>query len=185
MSRFTTAREVFDAFPTAHDDIEADPNDDPPLQFLKGLAKSATPEDAIAFCAYLLPRREAVWWACQSVRALGGASNGGEEKVLAAAEAWVREPEDEQRTAALELGMEGDRSAPTTWAALAAAWAGGSLVLGDQPVPAPPHLTAKAVRAAVLTALARVSVKERADRLRACLDGGMRLAGEEAPRGRR
>ena len=58
-------------------------------------------------------------------------------------------------------------------------------VLGDQPVPAPPHLTAKAVRAAVLTALARVSVKERADRLRACLDGGMRLAGEEAPRGRR
>jgi hypothetical protein len=118
------------------------------------------------------------------VRALGAASNKDEEKILAIAEAWVHEPEEEQRTAALESGMEGDRSAPTTWAALAAAWAGGSLVLGDQPVPAPPHLTAKAVRAAVLTALARVNVRERAERLKACLDGGMRLAAGEAPRGR-
>ena len=58
----------------------------------------------------------------------------------------MREPEDEQRRAALALGMDGDRNAPTTWSALAAAWSGGSMAAGEHAVPAPPHLTAKAVR---------------------------------------
>jgi hypothetical protein len=74
--------------------------------------------------------------------------------------------------------MAGDRGAPTTWVALAAAWSGGSLTAPDQPpAPAPPHLTPKAVRAAVLTALARISVKQRRDRLAACMDEGLKLAG--------
>lgn len=177
--RFTTAREVFEAFPAARDDIEAQPTDDPPLVFMTALAASPTPEDAIAFCAYLLPRRAAVWWTCQCVRALIPSPTSEEEAALAAAEDWVREPEEHRRRAALAIGMQGDRRAPTTWAALAAAWSGGSMTDGEQPAPSPPHLTAKAARAAVLTALARVGAKERALRLRACLDGGLKLAGDE------
>jgi hypothetical protein len=146
--------------------------------FLRGLLKSDTPEDAVAFCAYLLPRREAVWWACQCVRSLMAARSPAEEEALAAAESWVREPEEGRRRTALDLGSNGDRSAPTTWAALAAAWSGGSMTPPDQPpAPCPPHLTAKAVRAAVLTSLARVPVRERAERLNACLEEGIRLAG--------
>jgi hypothetical protein len=185
MSRFTTARDVFDAFPAAHDDIEAEPTDDPPLVFLRGLVASPTPENGVTFCAYLLPRREAVWWACQCVRALNAIRGEAEEAALEAAEAWVREPEEGLRRAALELGGSGDQSAPSTWLAYAAAWSGGSMTTGDPPVPAPPHLTAKAVRAAVLMALARVPVKQRRESLGACLKEGMRLAGEEAAPARR
>jgi hypothetical protein len=179
--RFATARDLFEAFPTALDDIEVKPSDQPALDFLNALLASQTPENAVAFCAYLLPRREAVWWACQCVRALIPSREPAEENALRAAEAWVGEPEEELRRQALEIGMQGDRAAPTTWVALAAAWSGGSLTPPDQPpAPAPAHLTPKAVRAAVLTALARISVKQRRDRLAACLHEGMKLAGGAA-----
>lgn len=175
--RFTTARDVFDAFPAARDDIDAEPTDDGPLAYLRTLMDSETPEDAVAFCAYLLPRRESVWWACQCVRSLNSPRKPPEEDALAAAESWVREPEEEHRQRALQLGTLNERSAPTTWLALAAAWSGGSMMLEDQPVVlSPAHLTAKAVRAAVLTALARIPVKQRRDRMNDCLEQGLRLA---------
>ena len=176
--RFATARDLFDTFPTALDDIEVEPTEQPPLDFMRSLMASATPENAVAFCAYMLPRREAVWWACQCVRSLIPAREPAEEAALKAAEAWVGEPEEELRRRALDIGMSGNRGAPTTWLALAAAWSGGSLTPPDQPpAPSPAHLTPKAVRAAVLTALARISVKQRRDRLAACMDEGLKLAG--------
>ncbi len=181
--RFATAREVFEAFPTARDDIQAAPDDEAPLAFARRLSESPTPEDAISFCAYLLPRREAVWWACQCLRRLLPHPGSEEEAALSAAEAWVREPEEGRRRAALALGMQGDRRSAATWAVLAAAWSGGSMTDGGHPVPAPPHLTAKAARAAVLTALARVGARERASRLKACLEGGLQLLSDE-PAGR-
>jgi hypothetical protein len=177
--RFTTAQDVFEAFPSARDDIDVPPTEEPPLTFLKSLKDSDTPEDAVAFCAYLLPRREAVWWACQSVKALHTSRTSAENEALAAAEEWVREPEEERRQAALRLGYMSERSAPTTWLAFAAAWSGGSMTMGDDPpVPAAPNLTAKAVRAAVLTALARVPVKQRREKLDGCLAEGTRLAND-------
>jgi hypothetical protein len=181
MSRFATAQDVFEAFPAARDDLDATPTAEPPLVFLNGLMRSDTPEDAVAFSAYLLPRREAVWWACQCVRSLQPSRSAEEDAALAAAETWVREPEEARRRTALNLGSNSDRSAPTTWAALAAGWSGGSMTPPDQPpAPCPPHLTAKAVRAAVLTALARIPVKQRAERLNACLEEALRLAGGDA-----
>ena len=95
--RFTTARELFEAFPTARDDIGAEPTDEGPWAFLKTLLASPTPEDAIAFCAYLLPRREAVWWACQCVRVLAPPRDEAEQAALDTAETWVREPEESRR----------------------------------------------------------------------------------------
>ncbi len=185
--RFTTAAQVFEAFPAARADIEATPTQDAPLAFLRSLAASATPEDAIAFCAYVLPRREAVWWACQCVRGLIPARSEAEEAGLAAAEAWVREPEEERRVQALRLGMGADRGLPTTWLALAAAWSGGSMTPPEDgvAVPAPPHLTAQAARAAVLIALARIGARERAASLATCLDGGLKLAGGRPETGAR
>ena len=70
--RFSTARQVFEAFATAANDIETPPTSDDPLVFLRALLDGPTPEDAVSFCAYLLPRREAVWWACQCLRQIGG-----------------------------------------------------------------------------------------------------------------
>jgi hypothetical protein len=177
--RFATAREVFEAFPVSRDDIEAAPSDEPPQLFVKALLDSATPEDAIGFSAYMLPRREAVWWACQCLRAIDPMPPAEEAVAIQFAEAWVREPEEHRRRAALEIGERSDDNAPATWAALAAAWSGGNMMREGQPVQAPPHLTAKAARAAVLIALARVGAREREARLRACIESALRLVSDE------
>jgi hypothetical protein len=174
--RFATARDVFEAFPSAARDLRAAPTGEPPLAFARSLAQGPTPEDALGFCAYLLPRREAVWWSCQCVRCLTPQPAENELKGLQAAEAWVKAPQDEVRRAALEVGMAGDRNAAATWCALAAGWSGGTMPAAGHPVPVPPHLTAKAVRIAVLTALARVSAGDRAARIGECLEGAVRLA---------
>jgi hypothetical protein len=182
MSRlpFATARDVFDAFPRATEDIKAPPTDDPPLTYIQSLAATETPEDAIAFCAYLLPRREAVWWACQCVRSLDPSPPRGELAALEAAEAWVMEPEEHRRRAALQLGLAGDRRAPASCLALAAGWSGGTVMLSDDAAaPAPSDMTAKMARAAVLAALARIGAKDRATHLKACIEAALRLAGDD------
>jgi hypothetical protein len=174
--RFVTAREVFTAFPSLAGDMTAAPADTDPLAFLRELADSPTPEDAVSFCAYLLPRREAVWWACQCVRMLAAIRAPDDERLLGLAELWVRTPEEDTRVEALHAGMAADKTSAATWTALAAAWSGGMIHMSEGGgVPTQPHLTAKAARAAVLMALARVPARERAAKLNLCLEGGQRL----------
>jgi len=174
--RFATARDVFVAFPAARDDIGAEPTDEPPLAFLLSLAAGETPEDALGFFAYVLPRREVVWWACQCMRVLLPSPAAEDQAALCAAEDWAREPEEHRRRLALRLGIDGDRRSPTSWVALAAGWSGGyAAPAGHGSVAPEPHMTARAIRVAVLTALARVGARERAARLKACLDTGLPL----------
>jgi len=174
--KFLTARDVLIAFPTLADDIEARPDDSEPLAFVRKLAQSETPEDSLSFFAYLAPRREAVWWACRCLQSLAVPDGGA----LAAAMAWVREPEEPHRLKALECAEAGNDNDPTTWAAFGAGWSGGNIAGGEQPpIAAPPHLTAKAVRASVLIAVSRAPFKERRQRLERCLDEAMRVANDD------
>jgi hypothetical protein len=180
MIRFATAQDLFEAFPTAAQDVDAEPNDQPSLRYLQDLAEGDEPKRAVAFCAYLLPRREAVWWGCRSVRRLMPSQSAAELRLMQAAESWIEVPEEEQRIAALELGTNSNPNWASTWLALAAGWSGGNMVLGVQtPSPAPPQQTARAVRAAVLTAASRVAPQERVESLRACIEDGGRIAREE------
>ena len=176
--RFTSAMQVFEAFPTARGDIEQQPADIHPLAFVQQLEASSMPEDAIGFCAYLLPRREAVHWACQCIRAIHPGLDAEDERLLAAAERWVAVPEEDNRRQALEAGIAAVNAGPAAWSALAAGWSGGSLV-GEphQPVPPPPHITAQLVRAAVLTSLAVVPPKQRRDYLGGAVRVAVGLAG--------
>jgi len=174
--RFNTAQEVYDAFPTAHEDISVQPTKDEPLRFMSSLLASATPEDAITFCAYMLPRREAVWWAHQCVVLNGTEIAPEEQDLVNTAENWVREPEEDNRRKALVAGMNARFKTPGAWVALAAGWSGGSMAIdAEYPVPAPAHLTAKAASAAVLGALARVDTARRSEFLKAYADGGINL----------
>ena len=66
--RFPTVSDLYGAFPTAKDDVGTDPGNEPPLTFLQSLVEKESWDKAVSFCAYLLPRREAVWWGCQSLR---------------------------------------------------------------------------------------------------------------------
>jgi hypothetical protein len=173
--RFAFAQEVFAAFPTAYEDIKAKPAQEPPLVFLRSLVKGPVPEDAITFCAYLLPRREAVWWASQCVRALIGAPTEYDETAIKAAEDWVVEPEEPKRRAALQIGMTGNRKAASTWVALAAAWSGGSLVVSEYGgPPAPPQLTAKAATGALMLAL--LNKPDRVAEITRCIERGIQIA---------
>jgi hypothetical protein len=174
--RFSTARQVFEAFETAADDIRTAPGDEEPLVFLNALVKGPTPEDAISFCAYLLPRREAVWWACQCLRQIEDSLSPVEDDLIGTAEAWVKDPDEPTRQAASEAAGSAPRQSPATWVAFGAAWSGGSITgPGNPPVPPPPYATAQAVRAAVLTALANVNWRERRDYLNASVMSALKL----------
>jgi hypothetical protein len=171
--RFSTARDVFDAFPTACEDIATQPNNKSPLIFLRELVKGPTPDDAIPFCAYLLPRREAVWWASQSVRALLDKPTANDEAALTAAEAWFRKPEELNRRKALEIGTTANQRAASTWVALAAAWSGGSMISSGGPA-APPQLTAQAAFTAIRIALG--GKPDRIGCIAQCVERGVRIA---------
>jgi hypothetical protein len=116
------------------------------------------------------------------VRRLAGTLLPDEEEAVAkAAEAWVAAPEEERRVTALELGTGSDYSWPSTWLALAAGWSGGNIALGLEGAmaPPPPQQTARAVRAALAAAVARLAPDERRDRLRTCVEAGIRIAADE------
>jgi hypothetical protein len=175
--RFASARALFETFPKAYDHIATEPDDQPPLDFLNSLAGRGKFEEALAFCAYLLPRREAVWWACGSVRVLAGDLAGRPVEGLLRAEAWAREPDEERRLAAYEFAIEGDSDDPMMWLALATAWTGGSLSpAAPRAAPVPQHLTAVAVRVALLLLLRHLDGTQRTTRGRACVESGAQLA---------
>jgi hypothetical protein len=147
---------------------------------LRALVRDGRLKQAAAFCAYLLPRREAVWWGCRSFKAMTSKIPADEAHVLKAAEAWVGVPEEEQRIAALELGMRSNPNWPSTWLALAAGWSGGNILLGMQATAqAPPQQTARAVRAALLTAVAYLAPAARNSGLLACVEDGIRIADDQ------
>ncbi len=175
--RFATARALYETFPEVSEKIGIPPTDQFPIEFLKDLTSKGKLDEAVAFCAYLLPRREAVWWACSCTRASLGEIPHDRSACLLAAEAWVYNPDDERRKAALELGTKGDSNDPLTWLALAAGWSGGLLVtLPNLPVPAPTYMTARAARIAVLLGAAKTGKHQRAARLQACIAEGIKLA---------
>lgn len=175
--RFATARALFETFPQTVTKLSVGPTDDAPVTFLRNLSASEKLEDAVTFCAYLLPRREAVWWACGCAKSFLDDVAPTRSASLDAAEAWVRVPNEEHRLAALEVGTAGDSDDPLTWLALGAGWAGGTLSSHPKmPVPVPQYLTARAARIAVLLSAQRVKSTERASRIQARIAEGIKLA---------
>lgn len=175
-SRFTKAIEVFEAFPALYADVAGKPLEESPVDFATRTAQSPTPEDSISYCAYMLDRRKATWWACQCIRRLGSPNGPEEDLALRAAEAWVRDPDEHLRLEALAIGMNGNHRLPGVWAALAAGGSGGTMNQGDQQGPPVPEvLSARAARAAVLIALARVPGRERTNRIPEMTAAAIRL----------
>ena len=164
------------SFPPSREDMQAEPTEQDCLAFLRGLAESATPEEAITFAAYLLPPREAVWWAHQCLNYVPDALTELDLQMLAFAEAWVREPDEEARNAALEAANEAETETPGVWVAFAAGWSGGTMgPLDISPVPPPPFLTPRAVNAGVLGLLARIEMEHRDETLRGFVEMAVKL----------
>ncbi len=179
--RFATAEAVFETFPELSQKIGTSPNERSPIDFLRSMINAGKLEDAVTFCAYVLPRREAVWWACRSARVAPGRIAEERAPALLAAEAWVSDPDDEHRQAALEAGTKGHCDDPLTWVALAAGWAGGFLVSSPYPaMPMPQYMTARATRTAILMSALSANWEHRPAYLQARIAEGIRLAEGEA-----
>lgn len=134
-----------------------------PAQFVRVLIEKELLPDALQLIAHYLPKRQAVWWACQCVKTLIDAKTTAEEKAaLEITEKWVAQPNEENRRAAMEAAQAAEPGSPAALVALAAGFS-------EQP-PAPnprdqekqQYMTAKLAGGAVmLTAGAdREKVKE-------------------------
>lgn len=174
--RFATARSLFEAFPELATRVTAEPTDEPPVSFLKKLQARTKFGEAVSFCAFLLPRRESVWWGCGSVRSFLRDAFPAQPAGLIAAEAWVSAPDDQHRRAALEAGNCSDDANPLTWLARAAGWSGGTLSSHPKgQVPVPQYMTPRAVRIAILLGAAQATTDREAIH-RDCIASGIRIA---------
>ncbi|WP_374309052.1 hypothetical protein [Methylocella sp.] len=176
--RFSAAEDLFEAYPTARLDVGAPAQGRSSLDFARALAGEGALKGALSFCAYLLPRYDAVVWGCACLRAdaMDGAL-AAEEACLAAAEAWARTPEEPRRRAALDLAERSDKLAPATWMALAAGRAGGQMsVDGEHFAPIPPHATAQATRVALILAAGRAGFSGRDALMRGWIEAGLARA---------
>jgi hypothetical protein len=119
--------------------------------YLDALAAAGHFSDAEVLLAHCLPRREAVWWACQCVRAATGPGPAPEvEAAIRAAETWAAAPGDLNRRRAYPVAEAVGFGHPAGGVALAAFFSGGSLAPPELPaVPPADHLTGDTVAAAV------------------------------------
>ena len=155
--RFSSAQQVIDAYPSLAVDLSSPTNGDDPFAYIDRLLKSAKPDEVFAFCAFLLPRLEAVAWLCKTIRSSSPLLTEKEEQLLSVAESWVKTPAEATRQKALQTGMNATRDIPSTWAALAAGWSGGSMTSNvENPVPPPAHLTGLAVKLGLQVFLAHL-----------------------------
>lgn len=148
------------------------------LQGIEQLAEAGKLVEAARLVAHALPKREAVWWACMCARAVPDPALKPEDMAsLAAAEAWVRRPEERARRAAAEIAEKTSFKSAEAWAAMGAFWSGGSLAPeGMADVPPGEHLTGVAVAGAIVLASVRVSVERQNERLLKFLDSARAIA---------
>jgi Family of unknown function (DUF6931) len=112
--------------------------------------------DASKFLAHVMPKREAVWWACLCVQQSQGisAAEANAINALEAARRWVVEPDEANRLAAGAAANATGIGLPAGCTAMAAFWSGGSLGSPEFPaIPPPDDLTPRGVSGAVILAV--------------------------------
>ncbi len=126
----------------------------PAAENIHKLSAAACFHDAVLLLAHALPKREAVWWACQCARStLPKEASQRQRAAIDLAESWAMKPDNDKRLKALAEGEAIGSSAAAGMVALATGWSAGN-ISADQTieVPPPPHLSAVAVAAAVTLA---------------------------------
>jgi hypothetical protein len=151
-----------------------------PGGFLDALVAAQAWLDALRFLAYALPRPEAVGWACTCVREV--AASGEDLPGTRAAEAWLRDPSDENRRAAMAVAENLEFAGPDAWAAVAAFWADGSMAPPDAPaVPPGEEFTGHAAAGAVMLAAVRSEPEKAAEKQRRFVALGVEIANGARP----
>lgn len=132
--------------------------------------------DMLQLLSVALPGREATWWACLAARDIVGVDTKTVPPSLAAAEAWVFKPSDENRAkarTALDAAEIGD---DTAFCAMAAIYSGGTLGPGElMDFPAPPGGVAAAVLAMNMMS-AKAHARQAQAHMRMLLERGLDIA---------
>ena len=151
-----------------------------PERFVEKLVRAKLYTDATRFLAYGLPKKEAVWWACLCVRnVLACRDDEIAAEAMQAAEAWVKDPSEQNREIALTTGSRHNfemPGAPAAWTAMAAGWSGGTTASTNKDVSvAPEHLTAHAASGAIILA-ATIESEKAKEMYRKFLETGVQIA---------
>jgi hypothetical protein len=147
-----------------------------PLAAVQLLIDAGETPEALKLLARLLPKRYAVAWLCQCAR---DQPLSMEDKAGAAlAEAWVRDPDEPRRRAALDFASAGEYRSLGAWIAASAGWSGGSLAPATQEAAVPPadHLTARAVVASI-NLMAALDIEQFTERRNSFIERAMVLLG--------
>lgn len=116
--------------------------------------------DMLHLLAVVLPPRERVWWACLAARDYVGPKSKEDPPPLAAAEAWVFDPTDLNRTAASEAIDKAYVDDDTVHCAVSALYSDGTLGPGDlAQYPAPAGVAEAAAFGMNMVALGELSDK--------------------------
>ena len=99
--------------------MTAVPTDQPSLEFCRRLLAGRIPEEAITFCAYLLPDRAAIWWGHECLGHLTELLEEQDLETLALIQDWVGEPGNASRRAAVAEAAIARQQTPAGWIALA------------------------------------------------------------------
>ena len=148
-----------------------------PEAFFAELAARELHAEAARFLAHALPKREALWWACQCVRLACPAPPPEQKAALEAAEKYVEVPTDSNRRAAMTAAEAADFGTPAGCAAVAAFFSAGSLAPPDlPPVPPPEHLAARSVANAVVLSAVYAEPEKAPEKYKQFLDLGRAVA---------
>lgn len=123
---------------------------------LHELDQKNAPVDILRLMSAVLPARERVWWACLAARDIVGQGAENATPSLQAAEAWVFQPTDENRAAAVSSMEYAQVNDDTVHCALSVMYADGTLGPGEMAqYPAPVGGSAIAAFAMNIEALGR------------------------------
>lgn len=123
-----------------------------PRAFLDLLIEKSFHDDAVMLMAHAMPKREAIWWACQCVRLSAKLSPAAAE-IIASAELYVAKPGDDVRRKTFALAEAANFDPPAGFVGMAVFFSSGSLSLPNlPPVPPKEHLAAGMVGNAVKVA---------------------------------
>jgi hypothetical protein len=155
-----------------------------PAEFVARLSESGLLQDAVGFLSYALPKREAVWWACQCIREAGIDSSPEAKAALLASAHWVADPSEDHRRAA-QAAAEQAESTPESFVALGVFFSGGSMAPPQAPEVKPAEdLTACMVMNAVMIAAVIKEPQNAPQKYRRFVELGVQTANQPLPAGK-
>lgn len=120
--RFEKARDLYRTYPEVLDEISVRPKGHSTREFIDTLIASKQPEEIIVFLAYLLARRQAIWWGHESLQQSALKLESADHRLSKLAVDWVGAPSEENAVRALRAAREVRPKSAAAWLALAAGW---------------------------------------------------------------